>query len=209
MIFAAVPAGSTPACGLFSHCIELPFLFGTDADWANAPMLAGADPHEIDTLGRRLRTAWLGFIRAGAPTAGGRSEGRCPPRRRDSRRRGAVRRHPCRLPSLRGGSRRSLHCHPAAVDRDRAVRLPRRPHRPHRRVRQPKPVQQPHPPILVAGCSAAVLRAAAEHADLWNIPGGDTADAVQRSALLDLLNWTRLGRLPRAPRPDWRRWRCP
>jgi alkanesulfonate monooxygenase SsuD/methylene tetrahydromethanopterin reductase-like flavin-dependent oxidoreductase (luciferase family) len=25
----------------------------------------------------------------------------------------------------------------------------------------------------------------AEHADLWNIPGGDIADAVDRSALLD------------------------
>ena len=49
----------------------------------------------------------------------------------------------------------------------------------------PKPVQQPHPPILVAGRSAAVLRVAAEHADLWNIPGGDIADAAGRSALLD------------------------
>ncbi|MDT3397234.1 carboxylesterase family protein [Streptomyces sp. B1866] len=51
------------------HCIELPFLFGTDADWATAPMLAGAHPDDLDTLGRRLRTAWLGFIRTGAPTA--------------------------------------------------------------------------------------------------------------------------------------------
>ena len=49
----------------------------------------------------------------------------------------------------------------------------------------PKPVQQPHPPILVAGRSAAVLRVAAEHANLWNIPGGDIGDAAQRSALLD------------------------
>jgi alkanesulfonate monooxygenase SsuD/methylene tetrahydromethanopterin reductase-like flavin-dependent oxidoreductase (luciferase family) len=49
----------------------------------------------------------------------------------------------------------------------------------------PKPVQRPHPPILVAGRSAAVLRVAAEHADLWNIPGGDSADAAERSALLD------------------------
>jgi alkanesulfonate monooxygenase SsuD/methylene tetrahydromethanopterin reductase-like flavin-dependent oxidoreductase (luciferase family) len=49
----------------------------------------------------------------------------------------------------------------------------------------PKPIQQPHPPILVAGRSAAVLRVAAEHAGLWNIAGGDIADAVQRSALLD------------------------
>jgi alkanesulfonate monooxygenase SsuD/methylene tetrahydromethanopterin reductase-like flavin-dependent oxidoreductase (luciferase family) len=48
----------------------------------------------------------------------------------------------------------------------------------------PKPVQRPHPPVLVAGRSAAVLRVAAEHADIWNIPGGDIADAAQRSELL-------------------------
>lgn len=49
----------------------------------------------------------------------------------------------------------------------------------------PKPVQRPHPPILVGGRSAATLRVAAEHADLWNIPGGDLDDVVRRSALLD------------------------
>ncbi|MFI7410552.1 LLM class flavin-dependent oxidoreductase [Streptomyces sp. NPDC049627] len=49
----------------------------------------------------------------------------------------------------------------------------------------PKPVQRPHPPILIGGRSAATLRVAAEHADLWNIPGGDIGDAVRRSALLD------------------------
>src|ERR1700734_2831401 len=43
-----------------------------------------------------------------------------------------------RLPPLRRGPRGRLHRHPAAVDADRAVRLPRRPHRPHRRVRQPE-----------------------------------------------------------------------
>jgi len=61
----------------------------------------------------------------------------------------------------------------------------------------PKPVQHPHPPILVAGRSAAVLRVAAEHADLWNIPGGDIADAAQRSALLDRY-CTEIGRDPAA-----------
>jgi hypothetical protein len=30
-----------------------------------------------------------------------------------------------------------------------------------------------------------LLRVVAEHADLWNIPGGDIDDAVRRSALLD------------------------
>jgi alkanesulfonate monooxygenase SsuD/methylene tetrahydromethanopterin reductase-like flavin-dependent oxidoreductase (luciferase family) len=49
----------------------------------------------------------------------------------------------------------------------------------------PKPVQRPHPPVLIGGRSAALLRVVAEHADLWNIPGGDMADAIRRSALLD------------------------
>jgi alkanesulfonate monooxygenase SsuD/methylene tetrahydromethanopterin reductase-like flavin-dependent oxidoreductase (luciferase family) len=49
----------------------------------------------------------------------------------------------------------------------------------------PKPVQRPHPPILIGGRSTATLRVVAEHADLWNIPGGDIDDAVSRSALLD------------------------
>ncbi|MFF5899579.1 LLM class flavin-dependent oxidoreductase [Streptomyces argenteolus] len=49
----------------------------------------------------------------------------------------------------------------------------------------PKPVQRPHPPILIGGRSAATLRVVAEHADLWNIPGGDIEDVVRRSALLD------------------------
>jgi alkanesulfonate monooxygenase SsuD/methylene tetrahydromethanopterin reductase-like flavin-dependent oxidoreductase (luciferase family) len=61
----------------------------------------------------------------------------------------------------------------------------------------PKPVQQPHPPILVAGRSAAVLRVVAEHADLWNIAGGDVADAAQRSVLLDRY-CTEIGRDPGA-----------
>lgn len=46
----------------------------------------------------------------------------------------------------------------------------------------PKPVQRPHPPILIGGRSSATLRVAAEHADLWNIPGGDIDDVVRRSA---------------------------
>jgi alkanesulfonate monooxygenase SsuD/methylene tetrahydromethanopterin reductase-like flavin-dependent oxidoreductase (luciferase family) len=49
----------------------------------------------------------------------------------------------------------------------------------------PKPAQRPHPPILVGGRSAAVLRVVAEHADIWNVPGGDIDDVIGRSALLD------------------------
>jgi alkanesulfonate monooxygenase SsuD/methylene tetrahydromethanopterin reductase-like flavin-dependent oxidoreductase (luciferase family) len=47
----------------------------------------------------------------------------------------------------------------------------------------PKPVRPKK--ILIAGRSKAVLRVVAEHADVWNIPGGDLADAAERSALLD------------------------
>ncbi len=52
-----------------AHCIELPFLLGTAKARAGAPMLAGAKESDLDTFGRRLRKAWLGFIRTGIPTA--------------------------------------------------------------------------------------------------------------------------------------------
>jgi para-nitrobenzyl esterase len=63
----AAPASSFGA----AHCIELPFLLGSDAAWAAAPMLAGADPADIETLGRRVRTVWLNFVRTGAPVGDG------------------------------------------------------------------------------------------------------------------------------------------
>jgi alkanesulfonate monooxygenase SsuD/methylene tetrahydromethanopterin reductase-like flavin-dependent oxidoreductase (luciferase family) len=55
----------------------------------------------------------------------------------------------------------------------------------------PKPVQRPHPPIMIGGRASSTLRVVAEHADLWNIPGGgdpgtqEWADLVGRSELLD------------------------
>jgi alkanesulfonate monooxygenase SsuD/methylene tetrahydromethanopterin reductase-like flavin-dependent oxidoreductase (luciferase family) len=49
----------------------------------------------------------------------------------------------------------------------------------------PKPVQRPCPPIVIGGRASSTLRVVARHADVWNIPGGDLADAVSRSALLD------------------------
>ncbi len=51
----------------------------------------------------------------------------------------------------------------------------------------PKPVQRPHPPILIGGRSTATLRVVAEHADVWNFPGGDIDDALRRGAVLDRL----------------------
>jgi alkanesulfonate monooxygenase SsuD/methylene tetrahydromethanopterin reductase-like flavin-dependent oxidoreductase (luciferase family) len=59
----------------------------------------------------------------------------------------------------------------------------------------PKPVQQPHPPILIAGRTARVLRVVAERADAWNIAGVEIDDAKTRSALLDRY-CTELGREP-------------
>jgi alkanesulfonate monooxygenase SsuD/methylene tetrahydromethanopterin reductase-like flavin-dependent oxidoreductase (luciferase family) len=49
----------------------------------------------------------------------------------------------------------------------------------------PKPVQRPHPPIVIGGRAASTLRVVAEHADIWNVPGGDIDDAVSRGALLN------------------------
>jgi alkanesulfonate monooxygenase SsuD/methylene tetrahydromethanopterin reductase-like flavin-dependent oxidoreductase (luciferase family) len=51
----------------------------------------------------------------------------------------------------------------------------------------PKPVQQPHPPILIGGRATPTMRVIAEHADRWNMPGGSIDDAIARSAALDRL----------------------
>jgi alkanesulfonate monooxygenase SsuD/methylene tetrahydromethanopterin reductase-like flavin-dependent oxidoreductase (luciferase family) len=49
----------------------------------------------------------------------------------------------------------------------------------------PKPIQRPYPPIVIGGRSTATLRVVAEHADVWNMNGGDIDDAINRSAMLD------------------------
>jgi len=51
----------------------------------------------------------------------------------------------------------------------------------------PKPIQRPGPPILIGGRATSTLRVVAAHADVWNIPGGDIADCIERSATLDRL----------------------
>jgi len=61
----------------------------------------------------------------------------------------------------------------------------------------PKPVQQPHPPIVIGGGATPTLRVVARYADVWNFQGGDMADGIRRSAILDRL-CTEIGRDPAA-----------
>jgi alkanesulfonate monooxygenase SsuD/methylene tetrahydromethanopterin reductase-like flavin-dependent oxidoreductase (luciferase family) len=49
----------------------------------------------------------------------------------------------------------------------------------------PKPVQRPGPPIVIGGQATATLRVVAEHADVWNFPGGDVEAALRRGVVLD------------------------
>ena len=64
-------------------------------------------------------------------------------------------------------------------------------------LQNPKPVQRPHPPIMIGGRTTATLRVVAEHADLWNIPGASLDDCIERSAVLDHL-CDEIGRDPAA-----------
>lgn len=59
----------------------------------------------------------------------------------------------------------------------------------------PKPIQRPHPPILIGGQATPTLRVVAEHADRWNMPGGSIEQAIARSATLDRL-CAEIGRNP-------------
>ena len=53
-------------------------------------------------------------------------------------------------------------------------------------VAEPKPVQQPHPPIWIGGMGPKrTLRMVAEYADVWNAPGGEPAAIGEASAILD------------------------
>jgi F420-dependent oxidoreductase-like protein len=51
---------------------------------------------------------------------------------------------------------------------------------------EPKPVQRPHPPIVIGGEKPKMLRVIARHADEWNVPSlGDPQAWAETSARLD------------------------
>jgi alkanesulfonate monooxygenase SsuD/methylene tetrahydromethanopterin reductase-like flavin-dependent oxidoreductase (luciferase family) len=51
-------------------------------------------------------------------------------------------------------------------------------------VCEPKPLQKPHPPIMIGGAGDKVLRIVAEHADIWNYPGPPSDDFRRRNEVL-------------------------
>jgi alkanesulfonate monooxygenase SsuD/methylene tetrahydromethanopterin reductase-like flavin-dependent oxidoreductase (luciferase family) len=53
-------------------------------------------------------------------------------------------------------------------------------------VAEPKPVQQPYPPIWIGGSGRQrTLRITAKYADVWNAAGGAPAEVAEASAVLD------------------------
>jgi alkanesulfonate monooxygenase SsuD/methylene tetrahydromethanopterin reductase-like flavin-dependent oxidoreductase (luciferase family) len=62
-------------------------------------------------------------------------------------------------------------------------------------VCEPKPVQRPHPPIMIGGQGDRVLRIVAEHADIWNYPGPVADRFRQRNQVL-IEHCTAIGRDP-------------
>ena len=53
-------------------------------------------------------------------------------------------------------------------------------------IANPKPVQKPYPPFWIGGAGEKkTLRVIAEHADVWNAPGGEPDEVARLAAVLD------------------------
>jgi alkanesulfonate monooxygenase SsuD/methylene tetrahydromethanopterin reductase-like flavin-dependent oxidoreductase (luciferase family) len=51
-------------------------------------------------------------------------------------------------------------------------------------VCEPRPVQRPHPPVMIGGLGDRMLRVVAGHADIWNYPGPPDARFQERDQVL-------------------------
>jgi alkanesulfonate monooxygenase SsuD/methylene tetrahydromethanopterin reductase-like flavin-dependent oxidoreductase (luciferase family) len=51
-------------------------------------------------------------------------------------------------------------------------------------VCEPRPVQRPHPAVMIGGAGDRLLRVVAEHAGIWNYPGTSAAGFRERDAVL-------------------------
>ncbi|MDP9259696.1 MAG: LLM class F420-dependent oxidoreductase [Actinomycetota bacterium] len=53
-------------------------------------------------------------------------------------------------------------------------------------IANPKPVQRPHPPLWIGGRGERkTLRVIAQHADVWNAPGGEPDEVARLAGILD------------------------
>jgi alkanesulfonate monooxygenase SsuD/methylene tetrahydromethanopterin reductase-like flavin-dependent oxidoreductase (luciferase family) len=46
-------------------------------------------------------------------------------------------------------------------------------------IANPKPIQQPYPPLWIGASGPTTLRLVARHADVWNISGGDDPEFIK------------------------------
>ncbi|MDI9918242.1 carboxylesterase family protein [Rhodococcus sp. IEGM 1379] len=53
-----------------THCIDLPFVLGSQKSWQGSPMLGDAEWSTVEELGRQIRQLWISFAHNGSPDGG-------------------------------------------------------------------------------------------------------------------------------------------